>query len=100
MTKRKLNDSEKAICEKSIIRLTEEQEYLKFDLEHLEMRKKHEVETNNFMIAKGFKQIYKKRMLNFEKELYGQNRELNIMVAQIETLQDQIKNGVEQKEAK
>ena len=100
MNKRKLSAEERKFAVKNLENIEKEIKYIMFDIEHLDLRMKQETAMHEFMLRKGYDAVHKKRKINYDKELFGQKRELKIAQANIETLKDQIQNGVAQKEEK
>ena len=87
--KRQFNEEEKKLAEKSVLRLQK-------DLDELEFYKSY----NRLMLDGGLEVQSRKKRAEYQKKYDDAEREYNDNFKVLQTLQDQLRNGVEIKEKK
>jgi len=87
--KRKLNEEEQEITFNSMERLNKEAKYEEYLLEYAEL-----------MLSKGLKLNYEKQIRDFQEKRKMAEDNLKQIADTLETLRDQLENGVETKEIK
>lgn len=89
MSKRCLNDEEKAMYKKALIKFGEELQYQKYLVDHA-----------NLMLSKGLKQNFELQCSEYRIKLREANRQIHDLSRQISEYQAHLKDGVPSKEDK
>lgn len=87
MVKRKLNNSEMMLANKSLQGRKEEKEWVEYQLLYYDL-----------MLSKGLEMNYKKTLKEFKGQKSDYEGQLKMVNDIIKTLQEQMRNGVEVKE--